>query len=45
MLARERHLLIGAAGDNVARMAPPLIITREDASEAIAILDEALGAL
>lgn len=43
--ARERHLLIGAAGDNVARMAPPLIITREDASEAIAILDEALGAL
>lgn len=43
--ARDRHLLIGAAGDNVARMAPPLIITREDASEAIAILDEALGAL
>ncbi|MGK0267208.1 MAG: acetylornithine/N-succinyldiaminopimelate aminotransferase [Maricaulis sp.] len=43
--ARERHLLIGAAGDNVARMAPPLIITREDASEAIAILDEALSAL
>lgn len=45
VLARERHLLIGAAGDNVARMAPPLIITRDDASEAIAILDEALGAL
>jgi acetylornithine/N-succinyldiaminopimelate aminotransferase len=43
--ARERHLLIGAAGDNVARMAPPLIITRDDASEAIAILDEALSAL
>lgn len=43
--ARDRHLLIGAAGDNVARMAPPLIITRDDASEAIAILDEALGAL
>ncbi|WP_339738028.1 aspartate aminotransferase family protein [uncultured Maricaulis sp.] len=43
--ARDRHLLIGAAGDNVARMAPPLIITRDDASEAISILDEALGAL
>ncbi|WP_417492270.1 aspartate aminotransferase family protein [Maricaulis sp.] len=43
--ARDRHLLIGAAGDNVARMAPPLIITRDDASEAIAILDEALSAL
>ncbi|WP_417484967.1 aspartate aminotransferase family protein [Maricaulis salignorans] len=43
--ARDRHLLIGAAGDNVARMAPPLIITRDDASEAIAILDEAIGAL
>ena len=26
-------------------MAPPLIITREDAAEAVNILDEALGAL
>jgi acetylornithine/N-succinyldiaminopimelate aminotransferase len=44
-LARDRKLLIGAAGDNVARMAPPLIITKDDASEAVAILDEALGSL
>ena len=44
-LARDRNLLIGAAGDNVSRMAPPLIITRDDASEAIAILEDALGAL
>ena len=44
-LARDRKLLIGAAGDNVARMAPPLIITQDDASEAIGILDEALGEL
>jgi len=44
-LARDRKLLIGAAGDNVARMAPPLIITQEDASEAIAIIDDALGEL
>ncbi len=44
-LARDRHLLVGAAGDNVSRMAPPLIITKEDASEAVAILDESLGLL
>ena len=44
-LARDRHLLIGAAGDNVARMAPPLIISENDASQAASILDEALGAL
>jgi acetylornithine/N-succinyldiaminopimelate aminotransferase len=43
--ARDRHLLIGAAGDNVARMAPSLIISRDDASEAIAILEEAISAL
>ena len=43
--ARERNLLIGAAGDNVARMAPPLVISEADAGEAIAILDDALGDL
>lgn len=42
--ARDRGLLIGAAGDNVARMAPPLIITEDDASEAVGILDDALTA-
>ncbi len=44
-LCRSRKLLLGAAGDNVSRMAPPLIITQDDASEAVAILDEALGEL
>ena len=44
-LARDRNLLIGAAGDNVPRLAPPLVITKSDASEAVAILDEAIGAL
>ncbi|WP_339333227.1 aspartate aminotransferase family protein [uncultured Maricaulis sp.] len=44
-LARDRHLLIGAAGDNVARLAPPLVITKDDASEAVAILDAAFAAL
>jgi len=43
-LARERGLLSGAAGDNVLRMAPPLIITEEHARKAIATLDEALAA-
>ncbi|MHA6287324.1 acetylornithine transaminase [Maricaulis sp. CAU 1757] len=44
-LARERHLLVGAAGDNVSRLAPPLVITKEDASEAVGILDASLTAL
>jgi len=44
-LCRDRHLLVGAAGDNVSRMAPPLVITQDDASEAVAIIDEALGQL
>ncbi len=43
-LARERGLLSGAAGDNVLRMAPPLIITEEHARKAISVLDEALAA-
>ncbi len=42
--ARDRGLLTGAAGDNVLRMAPPLIITEEHARKAIRILDEALAA-
>jgi len=41
-LARDEGLLIGAAGDNVVRMAPPLIITEAHASEAIGKLDNAL---
>jgi len=43
--ARDRHLLIGAAGDNVARMAPPLIIEEAHARQAVETLDEALNAL
>lgn len=41
--ARENGLLIGVAGGTVIRMAPPLIITEEDAREAVAILDDAIG--
>ncbi|KAA5804913.1 aspartate aminotransferase family protein [Alkalicaulis satelles] len=43
--ARAQHLLMGAAGDNVARLAPPLIIDETHVREAVAALDAALGAL
>ena len=43
--ARDHHLLMGAAGDNVARLAPPLIITEDHVSAAVEALDAALGAL
>lgn len=43
--ARDHHLLMGAAGDNVARMAPPLIINEDHVREAVSALDKALGAL
>jgi acetylornithine/N-succinyldiaminopimelate aminotransferase len=42
--ARERKLLLGVAGDNVLRMAPPLIIDQSHVGQAIAILDSALSA-
>lgn len=43
--ARERGLLLVAAGDNVVRMVPPLILERAHVDEAITILDEVCGAL
>lgn len=43
--ARERGLLLVAAGDNVVRMVPPLILERAHVDEAIAILDEVCGVL
>ena len=43
--ARDRKLLIGVAGENVVRMAPPLIVSGEDASKALEILDEALASV
>ena len=39
-LARDNHLLVGNAGDNVLRMVPPLIITEDHVREAIGILDK-----
>ncbi|HHL42095.1 MAG TPA: aspartate aminotransferase family protein [Hellea balneolensis] len=36
---REHHVLVGNAGDNVLRLAPPLIITEDHVREAVAVLD------
>ncbi|MEM6899700.1 MAG: aspartate aminotransferase family protein [Pseudomonadota bacterium] len=41
--ARNRRLLVGVAGNNVLRMAPPLIINDAHVREAVGILDEALS--
>jgi acetylornithine/N-succinyldiaminopimelate aminotransferase len=40
--ARSRKLLLGVAGDNVVRLAPPLILQPEHISQAAEILDAAL---
>jgi acetylornithine/N-succinyldiaminopimelate aminotransferase len=41
----ERGMLIGTAGKSVVRMAPPLIVTTANVSEAISILDAALASV
>ena len=41
--ARNRKLLIGVAGENCVRLAPPLVLEPAHVSEAIAILDAALA--
>lgn len=40
---RDRKLLVGVAGNNVMRLAPPLIIQDGDVREAIGIIDAALS--
>ncbi|WP_296816439.1 aspartate aminotransferase family protein [Brevundimonas sp.] len=42
--ARDQGLLIAGGGDNCVRMLPPLILTREEAQEAIARFEQALDA-
>jgi len=39
---RETGLLINAAGEKVLRLTPPLIVSRAEVDEALAIIDEAL---
>ncbi|MEM6627546.1 MAG: aspartate aminotransferase family protein [Pseudomonadota bacterium] len=43
--AMERGLLVGTAGDQVVRLAPPLIITDADVREAVDVLDQALASV
>ena len=43
-LARDEHLLIAGGGDNCVRLLPSLLITREEASEAIEKLERACDA-
>ncbi len=39
---RDARLLVGVAGGNVLRLAPPLVATRDDARQAVEILDRVL---
>jgi acetylornithine/N-succinyldiaminopimelate aminotransferase len=41
---REMGLLVGVAGNNVLRLAPPLIIEDSDVREAVSVIDAALSA-
>ena len=41
---RDKNLLVGVAGNNVLRLAPPLIIKDEDVRKAVGVMDEALSA-
>ncbi len=43
LAARARKLLTGVAGDNVLRLAPPLIATNADVLEAVNIIDACLA--
>jgi acetylornithine/N-succinyldiaminopimelate aminotransferase len=40
----ERKVITGVAGDNVLRMAPPLVITEAELSQAIDAIDAVLSA-
>ncbi len=40
---REKGLLVGVAGNNVLRLAPPLVIEDADVREAVSIMDAALA--
>lgn len=42
-VCRDHNLLVGVAGNNVLRLAPPLIITDEHVREAVSTIDKALS--
>ena len=41
----DRGLLVGTAGDNTLRLAPPLIVTDADVREAIDIIDQQFASM
>jgi acetylornithine/N-succinyldiaminopimelate aminotransferase len=41
----EKGLLVGTAGDNVLRLAPPLVATQDDVREAVDIIDQHLNSM
>jgi 4-aminobutyrate aminotransferase len=43
--AFERGLLLLGCGESAIRLAPPLVVTKEEADTAVRILDEALATL
>jgi len=43
-LARDQHLLVAGGGDNCIRLLPPLVMTVEEASEALGKLEKACDA-
>jgi len=43
--ARDQHLLIGGGGENCVRLLPPLVITEEEAREAVEKLEAACEAM
>lgn len=42
-ICRDKKLLVGVAGNNVLRLAPPLIITDENVREAVAVIDQSIS--
>jgi len=42
---RERGLIVNKLQDQLLRLAPPLVLTRDEASEALGILKDAMGAV
>ena len=38
----DKKLLVTAIGDNIIRMVPPLILTKEDCDKAVAIIEKAI---
>jgi acetylornithine/N-succinyldiaminopimelate aminotransferase len=43
--ARDNGLILVGAGENVVRLAPPLIITKDEAREAVAVLEKTAAAM